>query len=270
MTGGAIDLNIKRKKTIAFYLPDECWESVFKFLNVVDDDGNNQRNLEPLSLISKQFLSITNRLIFSLTVSDPAHPPLRHLFHRFTSLASLDLSHYKGDLNKLINKISCFPLKLTSLNLSNHLTIPTNGLQAFSQNITTLTSLTCSHMGNLRSSDLTLIADCFPLLEELDLSKPSVLLIYPIIYPNRMLNGIETLSLSLAKLRKVNLTFHIYMNDQSLLNLFKNLKHLEEAIILRCDEITNAGVASALRERPTLRSLSFTTMDENNVRILIL
>ncbi|AET02652.2 transmembrane protein, putative [Medicago truncatula] len=167
-------------------------------------------------LFLNSFLSITNRLIFSLNVSKPEHHHLRHLFHRFSNLASLDFSGYKGDLNKLLCEISPFPLKLISLNLSNQLTIPTNGLRAFSRNITTLTSLTCSCINTLRSFDMFLIAGCFPLLEELDLSMPL------------------------------------------------NWKFLEEAIILNCQQITNAGIASALLERQTLRSLSFTSYFESD------
>jgi len=48
-------------KTIAdLHLPDVCCESIFKFL--IHD---SQRYLEPLSVVSKQFLSITNCLRFS-------------------------------------------------------------------------------------------------------------------------------------------------------------------------------------------------------------
>ncbi|MCI39040.1 F-box/LRR-repeat protein, partial [Trifolium medium] len=57
-----------------FYLPDACWEFVFKFLdNGIEDDDNNNNNsrhhhLKSVSLVSKQFLSITNTLQFSLNV----------------------------------------------------------------------------------------------------------------------------------------------------------------------------------------------------------
>jgi hypothetical protein len=40
---------------------------------------------------------------------------------------------------------------------------------------------------------------------------------------------------------------------------YKNWKLLEEAIILFCRRVTDAGIAFALRERPTLRSLSFSS-----------
>jgi hypothetical protein len=47
-----------------FYLPDECWQSIFKFL--IDDGGDRwQRrdHLISLSVVSKQFLTVTNSLI---------------------------------------------------------------------------------------------------------------------------------------------------------------------------------------------------------------
>jgi hypothetical protein len=48
-------------------------------------------------------------------------------------------------------------LNLTSLNLSNQYVIPTNGLQAFSKRITTLTSFICCNIDHIDNSDLTLI-----------------------------------------------------------------------------------------------------------------
>jgi F-box/leucine-rich repeat protein 2/20 len=82
-----------------------------------------------------------------------------------------------------------------------------------------------------------------------------------------MLNGhggIETLSLALSKLRKINLSGHTYMNDRSLFHLFNNCKLLEEAIIFDCFGITNAGIASAFGvSRPTFKSLSLTNYVDN-------
>ncbi|RHN58309.1 putative leucine-rich repeat domain, L domain-containing protein [Medicago truncatula] len=232
-----------------FYLPDECWECIFNFLND-DDDDNHHRYLKSLSLVSKRFLSITNCLRFSLTIVwYPTRLFLGRFFQRYPNLTSLDLSCYYGDLNKLLFQISRFQLNLTSLNLSNRSTIPANGLQSFSQKISTLTSLKCSKMNSIKNTDLFLIANCFPLLEELDLSNP--------IRFNDNSNfedEVEALSLTLFKLQKINLSSHTYMNDQLLFVLFKNCKLLREAIILNCHRITIKGIASAIRERPTLRS----------------
>jgi hypothetical protein len=58
-------------------LPDECWELIFRF--IVNEDKNRLDShslyiLNSLSLVSKQFLSITNRLRLSLTVLFDRHP----------------------------------------------------------------------------------------------------------------------------------------------------------------------------------------------------
>jgi F-box/leucine-rich repeat protein 2/20 len=119
--------------------------------------------LNSLSLVSKQFLSITNRLRFSITINKQLK--YSHIFERFTNLTSLNLNGNRNNLNldNLLYKISRFPLKqLTSLNISDQPIFPANGLRAFSQKITTLTSLTCSCIWN-HTSDLFLIAECFPL-----------------------------------------------------------------------------------------------------------
>jgi len=126
------------------YLPDECWEHVFKFLN-----NHNHCYLRSPSVVSKRFLSITNRLLFSLTVNNQPHPFLLRLFHRFTKLKSLDLSGYKGDIDHLLREISCFSLNLTSLDISGQTSILEVGLRAFSKNITTLTSLICFNKNSI-------------------------------------------------------------------------------------------------------------------------
>jgi len=128
------------------------------------------------------------------------------------------------------------------------------GCEFFSQNITTLTSLTCSNIADFKTSDMFLIAECFPLLEELNLTYPSGC-------KNKNYNsccdGVEALSLALLKLRKVDLS-GFPMNDKSLFHLLNNCKLLEEVIMSTwCYQITIAGIASAIRKRPTLKSLLF-------------
>ncbi|XP_045816537.1 EIN3-binding F-box protein 2-like [Trifolium pratense] len=268
------------QQMVSSYLPDECWESIFRFI-IIDDDCNNNNNnnnknyngigyfgshksfvtknfvnLNSLSLVSKQFLAVTNRLRFSLTFYNESTSC--HIFKRFTNLNSLNIKNLYINLNNLLCKISCFPLKqLTSLNISNQHTIPANGLRTFSQKITTLTSLTCSHVDSINNSDLFLIAECFPLLEQLDLSYPLCCKL-----SSSYVDGVKALSLRLTKLREVNLS-GFPINYQSLFHLFNNCRKLEEVIIFNCVEITSKGLASALRERPTLRSLSFSTTSIN-------
>jgi F-box/leucine-rich repeat protein 2/20 len=224
------------------YLPEECWECIFKIL--LNQSGNNSRYLQSPSVVSKQFLSITNRCKFSLTIFDQTLPFLPRLLQRFTNLTSLDLSHFEGDRNI---KISCFRLQVKSLNLSNHGRIPLNGLRVFSQQITTLTSLICSKLVCIRQSDLFFIADCFPFLEELDLSFPR----HAWFDDDFEINSI---TLALSKLRKVNLSGNRYINNSSLFYLCKNCEFLEEVVMFKCKRLTHVGIASAIRERPHLRS----------------
>ncbi|KEH25258.1 putative leucine-rich repeat domain, L domain-containing protein [Medicago truncatula] len=157
------------KEETCSYLPEECWEIVIRFLII---NHNDRRCLNYISLVSKQFLSITNRLLFSLTVFHETCPFLRRrLFERFKHLNSLNFSRCNYGLNKLLCEISRFPLNITSLNISNSPTFPAYGLRVFSQKVSTLTSLNASDIHSLKSSHLLLIADCFPLLKQLNLGK---------------------------------------------------------------------------------------------------
>jgi hypothetical protein len=126
------------------YLHDECWEIIFRFIH---KDNNKHCCLNSLSFVSKDFLSIsTDHFQFSLIVKDATGHFLDRLLKRFTNLNSLDLSGYNCNLDMHLLKISCLPLKkLALLNISNQQTFPANGLRAFSENITTLTSLDCSN-----------------------------------------------------------------------------------------------------------------------------
>jgi len=98
-----------------FYLPEDCWEHVLRLLGDTPLSDDEEDHYKYVSLVSKQFLSITNRLRCYLFVEDHHTPHLiRRLFHRF-NITILDLSDYNGNLNVLLTEISRFPLKITSL-----------------------------------------------------------------------------------------------------------------------------------------------------------
>ncbi|XP_004490180.1 uncharacterized protein [Cicer arietinum] len=237
--------------TESFYLPNECWEHVFNSLND-GDNHHHRRYLQSISAVSKQFLSITSTNQFSLTIHNQTLPFLRNLFQRFTNLTSLDLTRFSGDRDALLSQISLFPLQIKSLNLSNHPTVPSIGLQVFSQKITTLTSLICSNIDSIHKTDISVIAHCFPLLEELDLC-----LALPKCTGDFVDDfDINAFSIALPKLRKVNLSNSNFINDSSLFHLFKNCEFLEEVVVLNCIHLTHIGIASAMRERPNLKSFS--------------
>ncbi|XP_058729669.1 uncharacterized protein LOC131601793 [Vicia villosa] len=235
------------------YLDDDCWEYIFKFIFNEDED-DNRYYFKSLSIVNKQFLSITNRLRHSLTVWNPTCCLLSRLFPRFINLISLDLSCYYGNINNLLVQISRYPLKLTSLNLSNQPNIPSRGLRAFSRNITTLTSLICSNIASLTVADLLLISHCFPILQELDLSNSI----------NFTLNA--DVPMVFPKLRKVNLYGRIitYITDEWLLHFFKNSEFLQHVVMMNSSLLTHQGIASAIRERPTLKSLAISCVSIND------
>ncbi|XP_058730573.1 uncharacterized protein LOC131602467 [Vicia villosa] len=97
------------------YLPDELLDCIFKSLN------GHRRTFKSLSMVSKQFLAITNRLRFSLKIIDQTIPYLPRLFLRFPNLTSLKLaSIFKiiEEVDDLVTLVSTFPLHIKSLYLS--------------------------------------------------------------------------------------------------------------------------------------------------------
>ncbi|XP_050915232.1 F-box/LRR-repeat protein 3-like [Lathyrus oleraceus] len=100
--------------TNSIIIPDDCWEHVFTFiinpavqpdlkfiLQDAKTEEKNKLNFKSLSLVSKQFLSITNRIIFSRRIYYPHLCYLPRFFHRFSNLNFLHLSFISesGDLD---------------------------------------------------------------------------------------------------------------------------------------------------------------------------
>jgi len=229
------------------YLPDECWECIFRFLDYKDDE-----NLSSLSLVSKQFLSITNRLRFSLTLKKEAHPFLPLLFKRFTNLTTLNLTHFRHDrnLNDLLGQLSNFPFKLTSLSLPDQCRFPAIGLQAFSQNIKTLTSLTCYYTF-FCDKDLSPIVDCFPLLEELNLSRP-------LVFNNNQTNFVNTIHRLISKhpcIQHLELRGNYFLNDQHVVDFSLFLGNLVSINLSDCLCLAETTLFSLVRNCPLLSEI---------------
>ncbi|KAK7255213.1 hypothetical protein RIF29_28618 [Crotalaria pallida] len=235
-----------------FHLPDECWESVFKFLN-------KAHYLDTLSLVSNHFLSLTNNLVSSLKVSDKTQT-LPRLLTRFPNLRSLDLWHFKGDLHALLLQLSESPSSsLDSLNICIRNAFPADGFRALAPKMQSLKSLALSNIGApITIADVLLVLQCFPSLRELDLH----------CYKRGDSNNaasqgpvsdtdIEALSLALPKLRKVKLCGDYLINDSLLFNLCKNCEFLELVELSECRMVSQDGIARAFKLRPNLTSFLF-------------
>lgn len=146
-------------------LPQECWELVFNFLH-------HHRHFESLSLVSTRFLSITDHLRGTLTISSQAVPLLPRLFERFPNVKVIDIREFDGDLNSLLNQISRSGLDLETLGFSNQNHFPLMGLRDLSSSMRNLRKLNCSKIGSLEDIHLFAIGMSFPFLEDLDISFP--------------------------------------------------------------------------------------------------
>ncbi|MED6225379.1 hypothetical protein PIB30_093029, partial [Stylosanthes scabra] len=180
-----------------------------------------------------------------LTVSEGLLPLLPALLRRFTNLTSIKLPRYfTVDINALLSQIASFDLpSLHSLDISDQRTFPSHGLRQFSQKFPTLKSLNCTHT----KPDLVLISECFPNLEEIDVSYTSVFLDKDL--------DVKAWASGLKKLRKVDLSSNSKLGDSSLFTFCQNCVSLEALVVDETDSLSNIGIANAIRERPQLRSL---------------
>ncbi|KAF8365026.1 hypothetical protein HHK36_032973 [Tetracentron sinense] len=212
-----------------------------------------------------------------LTISDPtilSHDTGSALLCKFHHLKRIDLLELHGDLDRLVREITRTGLNLEALNLSNQRRVHVEGLKDMGAKMKSLRILICSRLSFLQNSDLIVIADSFPLLEEVDFSYPEQ--DYGSLSELDSINGftnsgpfrvtdagIAVLSLKLRGLIKVNLSENHFISDRSLLALSSNCVFLRGIIVHDCSFISQNGIGSAIRQNPNLVSLEFSTWNQN-------
>ncbi|ERN10374.1 hypothetical protein AMTRI_Chr12g237030 [Amborella trichopoda] len=151
-------------------LPEECWELVFHHLQ------SSPRQFESVSVVCRRFLSISNRLRVNFTIREPLPSlsgGLSRLLRRFRDLRRIDLSEFVANPDQVLREISrSGGNKLETLGLFGQKRLPLKGLRKLGKTNKNLRSLQCSRLRVLRDDDLAEIGDCFPFLEELDVSNP--------------------------------------------------------------------------------------------------
>ncbi|KAF7153522.1 hypothetical protein RHSIM_Rhsim01G0032000 [Rhododendron simsii] len=81
------------------YFPDDCWELIFQKLR--EDD---ERDLDSISLVSKRFLSISNRMKLSLNVNDETIPLLPNLLQRFRHIETIVIkTHVRKEIDGFVD-----------------------------------------------------------------------------------------------------------------------------------------------------------------------
>ncbi|KAL5072321.1 hypothetical protein RYX36_011306 [Vicia faba] len=134
-----------------YNLPVDCWELIFTFL-IINDDDILIHYVKTLSLVSKPFLSLISRLILSITISDPTPSFLRRLFHRFSNLNSLHLSFYHLDAavaSSLRNRPTLKSLSISYFDPDDENYV----ISHFLDSLLTLKGLTCLDLLGLQISD---------------------------------------------------------------------------------------------------------------------
>ncbi|CAN1121493.1 F-box/LRR-repeat protein 20 [Linum perenne] len=214
-------------------LPQECWELIANSLD-------QNQNFESFSLVSTQFLSVTDHLRRTLTITSRTAPSLSLLLRRFPNVREIKVREFHGDLNSLLCQISNSSLDLESLDISGQCYFPSEGLSLLANRMRNLKKLNCSRICGLQNSDLFVIGNSFPSVEDLDISFPQYNSRFN---PNGSLDlqsfvafvtdeGITDLSLKLRDLRRINIS------DANL--------PLEELSISHCYNFTSVGVECLL------------------------
>ncbi|XP_023744103.1 F-box/LRR-repeat protein 3 [Lactuca sativa] len=244
-------------------LPEEIWELI---LDGLGDDRHSE--LESLSLVCKRLLALTNRLRLRFTIVDQTyfiHGTISPLIHRFRHLKTLDLSKLKhGYLETALHEVarSSVALNLEILDISNHDSIPIEGLKELGLSNRKIKVLRCANVIKLRDEDLISIAKFHPDLEELDVSFPRHKFTISA-FRNHSISelmitdeGIQGLSSGLKNLTKINISMNHLLTDNSLSYLSLNCLRLQEVSFIDCTMITMEGVRFMLHNSPNITSIS--------------
>ncbi|KAG9138135.1 hypothetical protein Leryth_001375 [Lithospermum erythrorhizon] len=250
-------------------LPLDLWALILNNLP-------HHTNLEPLSLVCKQFLKLTNQLRPKLIVTNAlilTHNDISSLINkRFPNIDSIDFSNYGFDIKGLLLSIAsnCELEKLSEIDLCNVEKIPIKGLIELGSKIKVLK---CRNIRVLRDKDLVGIGNSLPLLEELDISCPR-----NDHYLNMMGSGggsemaisdfgIRFLSLNLKNLRRINVSGNHFVTDRSLVCLSENCEFLEGVDVVDCTLVTAKGVLFLLQNSVHLNSISASGIETGHGRL---
>lgn len=214
-------------------LPEECWGIIFKKLD-------HHSHFQSLSLVSKSFLAITNRLRLNFTLVNQTillHGTISKFLHRFNHLKSLDFSKFKGNLDTILYTAFTCGLNIEYLDVSNQERLP-----VLLENMRNLKVFKCANLCCLSDSDLVSVSVMLPSLEELDVSDPNNSKFDSNLKTNEFTvtdAGIEALWSSLKKLRRVDISGNHFITDRSVVGLSMNCLLLSEIVMLDCSFITH-------------------------------
>ncbi|KAH7859415.1 hypothetical protein Vadar_000804 [Vaccinium darrowii] len=239
------------------YFPDDCLELIFQKLK--EDD---ERDLDSISLVSKRFLRISNRVKHSLNIKVETLHLLPNLLKRFRDVKSIVIVGSHKDLDGLLDQIAQSGLlNLQAIKFCWCSTEPPrDGFRALGLNKNiknNLKVLDCSGL-LMQDKDLVLIADLFPQIEALTIST------FRYFYDDNVNtcitdNGVDALASKLKELKEIVFRGDArFITDESLKSLSTNCVKLSKiSLLTRCKlGVTEAGIDSVMRNSPNLTSLA--------------
>ncbi|KAF7153647.1 hypothetical protein RHSIM_Rhsim01G0029300 [Rhododendron simsii] len=251
----------KQRSGPSGYFPDDCWELVFQKLR--EDD---ERDLDSISLVSKQFLSLSNRVKHRLNVYDETIPLLPNLLQRFRHIETIVFDTFvPKNIDGLVDQVSrSGVLNLQAITFLGFTQPPRDGFKALASNIQNdLKVLDCSGLRSIQDNDLVLIADLFPRLEELRIT--GMLNFYDsndkVAAQYITDDGVDALASKLKELKKVVIKgTACFITDKSLISLSTNcvkLRGISLSLYNRSQHyVTEDGIDFVVRHSPNLTSLS--------------
>ncbi|XP_058215166.1 uncharacterized protein LOC131326400 [Rhododendron vialii] len=250
-----------KKQRHGYNLPDDCWELIFQKLR--EDD---ERDMYSISLVSKQFLSISNRVKLSLNVHDETLPLLPNLLRRFQLIKSIVINTYNHqDIDGVVHQISQSGfLNLQAIKFWCTSVPPRDGFKALALNKNiknNLKVLDCSRLISMQDKDLVLIADSFPELEELRISVRDDMYDDDEVAARITDDGVDALASKLKELKKIVFQGNAcFITDQSLISLSSNcVKPREISLLINGSaqhNLTEGGIDFVVRHSRNLTSLS--------------
>ncbi|KAL8139314.1 hypothetical protein V2J09_005335 [Rumex salicifolius] len=235
--------------TLCYGLPDPIWDDILLAV------GIQECYLRPISTMSKQLYSLTNRLKKSLNITTNNKHCLSSLLKRFPNLKHINLPFFI-DPTEFFGEISKFGISLESLDLSLMRTFPIKRLKELpiSTLSATLRSLKLSYVEDQADvdGDLDIIAELFPNLEELEL-------FWKYEVTN---NGVANLSSKLKRLKKISLIGNFLVTDLAIDSLVRNCLNLEDIALNRCMSITYQGIYFIFRHCKNLKSFALKEMND--------
>ncbi|KAF7154071.1 hypothetical protein RHSIM_Rhsim01G0032800 [Rhododendron simsii] len=229
---------LKELKEIGF--TDDCWELM---LNRLEEDD---LDLAAMSLVSKRFLSITNRLKVSLKIMDEMISLLPGILRRFQHLKNVEIdTESDEDMSGLICLISQYGLNVESLKFSCKKIPSHDSFRELGLNLKRLKALDCWRLYSLTDRDLNVIVDCFPGLEELTIGG----------YISD--DGVKVLASKLKELKKIVFREGNHYTHRSLIFLSINCLKLREIhLINNIRLVTHEGIRFLMQHSPNLTTLA--------------